>query len=515
MTESFRTGIHDTIRNLPSPTLGDARDMKARDYVRAVRKHRVDPCGGSLLHAHMSSLEFSAAARSGPSTPAFFAGGAAGSASLRQSNSLGGFRSKFSPPSSPLSARRALAGYGRGISRGGGGVRDFSTTPADNRQALLLRELGSVKLAAAAVAGGTGAAVDGSNSSGDANFGSCDGNTPSAKVAITGSTPTAGEWLTATSVGESGGRGVGCNKESAQRCGGLSTAECRAQGRVRTSDGAEAERRHGGSEHSGRLGFSPSGESGGGENRRGSGSGCGNGAAIESRGFEESSRRASPRARGRRRGRPADAGLTTAATLERGHHPDGDGRAAPILPDTNSSSLNSNSRATPTGAAATIRRAKKTISRRHQSSSSSSSKLRSKPRHLKKPFSSDSLLSCLLDVRFGNTRDLSPEKAPGQKWDLRGLPIGMSIGMSATADGGWDGFDETDDLDGGRGNGREMVVGQNEGVRFGALGLGGGHGYDGDGDGDYSVVDGGVDRIVGGNSSARETIPSDRRVPTR
>lgn len=83
-------------------------------------------------------------------------------------------------------------------------------------------------------------------------------------------------------------------------------------------------------------------------------------------------------------------------------------------------------------------------------------KPKTRPRHLKKPFSSDSLLSCLLDVRFGNTRDLSPAKPPGQKWDLRTIPAGIAAGMSATA-GGWDGFDESDDLAGRVGNDAGMV----------------------------------------------------------
>lgn len=50
-------------------------------------------------------------------------------------------------------------------------------------------------------------------------------------------------------------------------------------------------------------------------------------------------------------------------------------------------------------------------------------------RRLKKPFSADSLFACLLDVNYGNTRDLSPTKFPGQGWDLNTLPSGITAGM--------------------------------------------------------------------------------------
>lgn len=491
MTETFRTGIHDTIRNLRPSVFGDARDMKTRDYARAIRKHRVDPCGGSLLHAHMSSLEFDTAARQGSSAP--FAGGAVGSGSLRQSSSLGTFRSRFSPPSSPLSTRRALAGYGRGRSRGAGGgggsggVRDSYTIPADNRQTLLLRELSSVKLAAEAVAGDTGG-LDGPIC-GDASFGSCDGITPiSVRASATGATPMTGEGITASSMGGSRGRGVRRKKASAQYCAGVSTAERRTLDSA-TSDGAGVEWRHGGRMHNNsRVEFSPSGESGERESRGGSSGFGGNSAAVKGRVPKGSTWRENPRTRRRRRSRPTDAGLTAVEKLKVDNHTDG-GQDGPLVPpDPNASSPNPRWRTTPTPATAT--RAKKTLSRRrHQPSSSPSpsSRPRSKPCHLKKPFSSDSLLSCLLDVRFGNTRDLSPIKPPGQKWDLRALPAGMAIGMSAPAGGCWDGFDESDD-------------GLREGARDDVA-----HGED---DCDSSVA-----RDDSSSSSQRQT--SDRRVPNR
>lgn len=64
---------------------------------------------------------------------------------------------------------------------------------------------------------------------------------------------------------------------------------------------------------------------------------------------------------------------------------------------------------------------------------------------LKKPFSSDSLFACLLDVRYGNTRDLSPDKTSGRKWDLKGLPARLTA--SVTAPRAWDGF-VSEDTDG-------------------------------------------------------------------
>lgn len=49
----------------------------------------------------------------------------------------------------------------------------------------------------------------------------------------------------------------------------------------------------------------------------------------------------------------------------------------------------------------------------------------SSKKRLKKPFSTDSLFACLLDVSYGNTRDLSPMRSPGKDWDLNSLPPGV------------------------------------------------------------------------------------------
>ncbi len=420
MTETFRNGIRDTVRNLPPAARGDARDMKTRDYARAVRKHRVDPCGGSLLHAHMTSLELDGAAGggAGPSTP--FAGGAGAVGFLRQSSSLGTFRSRFSPPSSPLSTRRALAGYGRGgASRGGGsfgGLEDgeeleLCSTPADRRQALLRRELSSVKLAVAAATAGAARAI---------------GN------------PAGGE------IDCGGGGAVNNGRSGASR--GRQEAELNA-GWGGSDDG----------------------------------------------GAEELAWTVKTRARGKRRGRPTENDLGNgpedAEGPEEARRSPGGREALPEpLPAGSGPSPDSQwqgTAATPTAEALTPAKTKsrKTpacSSRRrgdgggsHQkwpSSSSSSAAAvarlrprvrprgeRQRQRHLKKPFSSDSLLSCLLDVRFGNTRDLSPKRPPGQKWDLRALPSGIAAGIASAAAactaGGWDGFDESEDLRGSGGGG--------------------------------------------------------------
>ncbi|CAM9586544.1 unnamed protein product, partial [Discosporangium mesarthrocarpum] len=49
MTEIFRTSIRDTVRDLPRRSFGDSRDMKARDYARIVRKHKAGKGDESLL----------------------------------------------------------------------------------------------------------------------------------------------------------------------------------------------------------------------------------------------------------------------------------------------------------------------------------------------------------------------------------------------------------------------------------------------------------------------------------
>lgn len=450
MTETFRTGIHDTMRNLPPPALGDARDMKARDYARAVRTHRVDPCGGSLLHAHMSSLELDTiGARS--STP--FGEGASGPGFLRQTSSLGTFRSRFSPPSSPLSTRRALAGYSRGRSgnRGGssgglgleeGGPRGVCSAPSEERQALLRRELSSVQLAAAAVAGVT-------NPRGGGGGGGCD-TTPlpmRAKAAAIDASMEVG--LHESSRGVSRGGGEGRQNTRAQQGGGQGTAKAPPQGGVPTSD-FEVDPGHGGEGKNGSADLTRSRREGEDNNNSSSVGFVGgwNTSDLEVGDADESARRTNSRARGRRRGRPAGTGAGNARPED--NRDDGH-LAAPAEPTTFSSS-DSRSRATPTAAAAARKNTRKPCSRRHHhSKTSAAAKPKPKLRHLKKPFSSDSLLSCLLDVRFGNTRDLSPAKPPGQKWDLRTIPAGIAAEMAPDLGGGWDGFDESEDLGGGGG----------------------------------------------------------------
>eukprot|EP00752_Nemacystus_decipiens_P011697 g10380.t1 len=429
MTDTFRTGIHDTIRNLPPPALRDARDMKTRDYARAVRKHRVDPCGGSLLHAHMSSLELDTFGARSP-TPFGAGAGAVGSACLRQSSSLGTFRSRFSPPSSPLSTRRAFAGYtrgrhgnnggsgGSGLGEGGtGGTRGFFSAPAEGRQVLLRRELSSVQLAAGAVAGG-----------------GCDTTPPPVGARMNEVDISMEDGIHESSGGVGRGGPGGQKSMRAQQGGGNGSAKASHLG-VPLPD-AELERRHGGQEGKNRTIDFPRSRQGCDEISAGIVAGrwnssCGD---IKFGDADESALRKKSRARGRRRDRPTGQGKGNAGPEDSRD----DLLASP--PEPIFSSFDSRSRATSMAAAA--RTSRKPGSRRHPKTSAV------KPRHLKKPFSADSLLSCLLDVRFGNTRDLSPTKPPGQKWDLRTLPAGITAGAISTTAGGWDGLDEAEDLAG-------------------------------------------------------------------
>lgn len=421
--------------------------MKTRDYARAIRKHRVDPCGGSLLHAHMSSLELDAAVGARSSSP--FGGGAGPGGCLRQSSSLGTFRSRFSPPSSPLSRRRAFAGYGRerrsGNNGGDGGLaleergpHGFGSAPSGERKALLRRELSSMQLAAVTVAGVTNPG------------GRCRTTSPPTGARTVAIDASMEERLHESS--SSRGQGVGRESTRAQQGGGAGNAKVSLQG-ASTSGGE--------------VGFENDGEgingSVGSARRRRDDDDEENNAGLVG-GWSRSDLKVgatgeppwttNERARGRRRGRP-----TVKGTRGNTRRPE-DSRDGDLLAKSTSSCSGPRLRTTPTAeagaaaaAAAARKKARKPCSRRHPKTPA----VKPTPRHLKKPFSSDSLLSCLLDVRFGNTRDLSPAKPPGQKWDLRAMPAGITAGMSAATAGGWDGFDEFDDLAGRVGDGVGMV----------------------------------------------------------
>ncbi|CAN0207539.1 unnamed protein product, partial [Laminaria digitata] len=434
MTSTFRTSIHETMRGLPGGSLGHSRDIKARDYARAIRNHKIDPRGGPLLHAHMSSLELGLAPGAG-------AAGEAGSAvasmmshegaSVRRSASLGGLRGRLSPPSSPPSNRRALADYGGGDGGGGVGVDvggigggdgvgvgggGGGCAPADNRHALLQRELRSVRLASAAVAS-VGSGYD----SGDFRLGATKSGTMPPRVV---KTPAAGALVAS---GGDGGRGESqaryegrANQEldasrrrgrvADDRCGTpLNPEQQRARGRVDVDrwEAVDCPREN----------EEPENEAGA-DTGRGSGEG---GAPFDSdQGWQQE------RARGRRRsGRrrrivpPATDGFQE----WRGRTPSG-GRALQASASSPSLPLRG------------------TLASEKSARRKSTGKRSARSTRLKKPFSSDSLFACLLDVHYGNTRDLSPDKTSGRKWDLQGLPPRVTTTVAAPK--AWDGFASED-----------------------------------------------------------------------
>ena len=146
MTEAFRADIHDSVYNLPRGALPDRRDVRARDCARATRKHRLDPCGGSLVHAHMASLELKGASSTFSFAPADNCGWSRVGSPMRQNSSRQrSFQNnkRLSPPTSPLSVRRTLVGYGSSGVVAPAGERPSSRV--EDRKALLFRELNRVK----------------------------------------------------------------------------------------------------------------------------------------------------------------------------------------------------------------------------------------------------------------------------------------------------------------------------------------------------------------------------------
>lgn len=162
MTEKFRSGIHGAIRNLPRIPPPDTRDVRTRDYARDTRRHRANPwSSGSLIHAHMTSLEFGDGSLSSPPlSPLAFGWPRAGllppGFPLHQSGFRESFQDSLSPPASPLPDRPVLVGYGsrgRVGSCGGEAAGESPSTPLKTRKAFLLREISRVKSATTAVAG--------------------------------------------------------------------------------------------------------------------------------------------------------------------------------------------------------------------------------------------------------------------------------------------------------------------------------------------------------------------------
>lgn len=407
MTSTFRTSIHETMRGLPGGSLGDSRDMRTRDYARAIRNHKVDPCGGPLLHAHMSSLELGLAPGAGTAGSTMASTTSHEGASVRRSASLGEFRGRFSPPSSPPSNRRNLAGHGGsggGVGVSGGGA------PTDSRQALLQRELRGVRLASAAVAS-VGMACE----SDEPRFGGTKHGvvpprtvkTPAVSASISGSGGGGG--------GESQARNeVGANPEldeSLRR--GLM-----ADDRSGTPSNAGKQRAHAMLDVDGREVVGCLRENEAPEYELGVGIGRSSGEGGGSFDGEEAWQQ--ERIRGRRR---------------RG----GGGRGGefPQVSD----SFEGGRGSAPSGGRALQSSASSPLLARRRSAGKRSAR----PARLKKPFSSDSLFACLLDVHYGNTRDLSPDKTSGRKWDLQGLPARLTSSVAAPR--AWDGF-ASEDTDG-------------------------------------------------------------------
>lgn len=465
MTSTFRTSIHDAMRSLPGGGLGDPHDMKTRDYARAIRNHKVDPCGGPLLHAHMSSLELGLAPGGGSGSVA----GAAGSlmaprllqegASGRRSASLGVLRGRLSPPSSP-SNRRALASDGAGIdlnvggvglsggaSGGGGGGGSgvgvgVGGTPSDSRHALLQRELRSVRLASAAVAS-VGLDCD----SGDVRVGGTKGGIvpPRREITAVVGSQIAGGWRTKSGIHPTRrvktqvqGVSIACGGEeesqvwkeggenqeldtsrrrdvSDARCGTVSNA-----GKQRTRSRVDVDRQVASCL---RKTEEPEDEAGD-DNGRSSGEVEALFDGDEAWQKERERGRRRKGRRGRRRVVPPAAGIFEGG--EQGRVQSG-GRKLEVPVSSSSLPL----RGWNLGAENYVRRR-------------SADKRSTRSARLRKPFSSDSLFACLLDVHYGNTRDLSPDKT-ARKWDLQVLP--PRTATSGVAPRAWDGF-ASDDTDG-------------------------------------------------------------------
>lgn len=389
MTEVFRTGIHETVRSLPAcggatSTLSDTRDMKTRDYARAVRRHRADPCGGSLIHAHMSSVELGGGG-GGPGSAPGGSGLLSGPPALRGSSSLRSFRSRLSPPSSPLSARRRDRAGVEGLDCG---------TPAEDRQALLQRELRSVKLAAAAAAVGY-------RKRSEHGLTTTSTGAPDAPAPAGGGSRVATR-SRASSRGLSRGHAEGPMGANAD----WATTTTSHSSKARCPDGLVSDSTFAASQQWKRT-----------QSADWEGFDADRGAQGESDEFEfpfqdpwRSNGRRGSRGRRRRRIQPLAEGLASASTVRR--------------------------------------------TRRHRSPAITKSARR------KKPFSADSLFACLLDVRYGNTRDLSREKRPGQKWDLTTLPAGI------TAAEAWDGFSPEVVVAGAGQRGAGLAAGSEGGQRF-------------------------------------------------
>lgn len=409
MTSTFRTSIHETMCGLPGGSLGDSRDMRTRDYARAIRNHKVDPCGGPLLHAHMSSLELGLAPGAGTAASTMASTTSHEGASIRRSALLGDFRGRLSPPSSPQSNRRALvscgsggAGVGIGDSGGGGG----GVASIDNRQALLQREFRGVRLASAVVA-----SVGTAHESGDHRFG---GTKSGVMPPRTVNTPTVSASISGGRGGQARNEGGADSDLDASRQRGVL-----ADVRSGTPSNAGKQRARARVHVGGREVVRCLPEHEEPESEAGVAIGKSLGEGQASFDGDEAWQQECARGRRRRRGRRGRGG---------------------IMPQASDSFEGGRGRGPSEGRALQASASSPSLARRR-----SLGKRSTRSARLKKPFSSDSLFACLLDVHYGNTRDLSPDKTSGRKWDLQDLPA--RVVTSVAAPRGWDGF-ASEDTDG-------------------------------------------------------------------
>lgn len=467
MTETFRSGIHGAIRNLPRIPPPDARDVRTRDYARDTRRHRANPwSSGSLIHAHMTNLEFGDGSLSSPPLSSHACGWPRAGllppgCPPHQSCFREPFQDSLSPPASPLSERPALVGYGSRGSGNGEAAGESPITPLETRKAFLLREMSRVKSAATAVAGycdqagGIGQDATGSVDNGKEfepssrwrdvhpssarghSHGGRDGTATlltketerTAAVVFTRSQPRQQKTVAMAEHPEAfllPRKTARCHKRRHELKRGRDAAE---QRNVIGVDGAARQ--------GGRLLMLPPFSDASPDVRKTWG---------ETNGLEDpAGGHMGDRARHKERSRRGESGRRGGG-VSAIEYPENGNRQYAGDDDNNDNvsrhrdlvhsyamATTKTQETSPSSAA--INPSKKTPPMKPKQCRPRGGlpKGRKQPRQqrLRKPISADSLFDCLLDVRFGNTTTLSPCR--GARWDLKALPIGL-ISSAATAE---------------------------------------------------------------------------------